>query len=164
MIGGKNSAAIASLELFWAGARVTLIHREPQLSNSIKYWIKPNIENRLKKGEIAGYLSSTVEDITEDCIRVRTPDGEKWLKNDFVFALIGYHPDIEFLRHMGIEFDPATRRPKTNPDTLESDRPGVYLAGVLVAGMHTNEIFIENGRFHGAQIAKDMERRLTGHP
>ena len=164
VIGGKNSAAIASLELFWAGARVTLIHREPQLSNSIKYWIKPNIENRLKKGEIAGYLSSTVEAITEDCIRVRTPDGEKWLKNDFVFALIGYHPDIEFLRHMGIEFDPATRRPKTNPDTLESDRPGVYLAGVLVAGMHTNEIFIENGRFHGAQIAKDMERRLTGHP
>ena len=105
-----------------------------------------------------------MEDITEDCIRVRTPDGEKWLKNDLVFALIGYHPDIEFLRHMGIEFDPATRRPKTNPDTLESDRPGVYLAGVLVAGMHTNEIFIENGRFHGAQNRERADRAYVASP
>jgi thioredoxin reductase (NADPH) len=162
VLGGKNSAAIAALELYWTGARVTLIHREPQLSSSIKYWIKPNIENRLKSGEITGYLSSTVEEITEDCIRVRTPGGEKWLKNDFVFALTGYHPDLEFLRRAGIEFDPTTRRPRTNPDTLESDRVGIYLAGVLVAGMHTNEIFIENGRFHGGLIARDIAARLGG--
>jgi thioredoxin reductase (NADPH) len=160
VIGGKNSAAIAALELYRAGARVTLIHRRPELSHHIKYWIKPDIENRLKNGEIAGYLSSSVEEITEDCLRVRTPEGTKWLKNDFVFALIGYHPDIEFLRRIGIEFDPATQRPRTNPETLESDRPGVYLAGVLVAGMHTNEIFIENGRFHGRQIARDIAARL----
>jgi thioredoxin reductase (NADPH) len=160
VIGGKNSAAIAALELYWTGARVTLIHRYAELSGSIKYWIKPNIENRLKNGEIQGYLNSTVEEITEDCLRLRTPEGPKWLKNDFVFALIGYHPDIEFLRSIGIEFDPATQRPRTNPETLESDRPGVYLAGVLVAGMHTNEIFIENGRFHGGQIAADIAARL----
>ncbi|HYM11822.1 MAG TPA: YpdA family putative bacillithiol disulfide reductase [Bryobacterales bacterium] len=160
VIGGKNSAAIAALELFWTGARVTLIHREPQLSDKIKYWIKPNIENRLKNGEITGYLSSTVEEITEDCLRVQTPEGVKWLQNDWVFALTGYHPDLEFLRQTGIEFDPVTRRPRTNPQTLESDRPGVYLAGVLVAGMHTNEIFIENGRFHGGQIAQDIAARL----
>ena len=83
-----------------------------------------------------------------------------WLKNDFVFALVGYHPDLEFLGRTGIEFDPQTRRPRLNPATLESDRPGVYLAGVLVAGMHTNEIFIENGRFHGGQIAKDIAAKL----
>ena len=89
----------------------------------------------------------------------RTPDGVKMLPNDFVFALIGYHPDLEFLRQTGIEFDAETQRPRTNPQTLESDRPGVYLAGVLVAGMHTNEIFIENGRFHGARIAEDLAAR-----
>ncbi|HZS52681.1 MAG TPA: YpdA family putative bacillithiol disulfide reductase [Bryobacterales bacterium] len=160
VIGGKNSAAIAALELYWTGARVTLIHRRDRLSDHIKYWIKPNIENRLKNGEITGYLNSWVEEITEDCIRVRTPDGIKWLKNDFVFALTGYHPDIEFLRATGIEFDPESQRPRTNPETLESDRAGVYLAGVLVAGMHTNEIFIENGRFHGCQIARDIAARL----
>jgi thioredoxin reductase (NADPH) len=160
VIGGKNSAAIAALELFWTGARVTLIHRHPELSTSIKYWIKPNIENRLKSGEIAGYLDTTVEEITEDCLRLRTPQGEKWLPNDFVFALVGYHPDLEFLGSIGIVFDPQTQRPRTHPETLESDRPGVYLAGVLVAGMHTNEIFIENGRFHGAQIARDIAARL----
>ncbi|MBI3697539.1 MAG: YpdA family putative bacillithiol disulfide reductase [Acidobacteria bacterium] len=160
VIGGKNSAAIAALELYWTGARVTLIHREPQLSDKIKYWIKPNIENRLRNGEITGYLNSTVEEITPDCIRVRTPDGVKMLQNDFVFALIGYHPDLEFLRQTGIEFDAETERPRTHPQTLESDRPGVYLAGVLVAGMHTNEIFIENGRFHGARIAEDLAARL----
>jgi thioredoxin reductase (NADPH) len=160
VIGGKNSAAIAALELHRAGARVTLIHRQPKLSDKIKYWIKPDIENRLKNREIVGRLSSSVEEITADCIRVRTPEGTLWLKNDFVFALTGYHPDIEFLRQTGIEFDPATQRPRTNPETLESDRPGVYLAGVLVAGMHTNEIFIENGRFHGGQIAKDIAAKL----
>lgn len=160
VIGGKNSAAIAALELFWTGARVTLIHREAKLSDKIKYWIKPNIENRIKSGEIPAYLSSTVEEITEDCIRLETPQGVKWLKNDFVFALTGYHPDLDFLSRHGIVFDAQTQRPRTNPETLESDRPGVYLAGVLVAGMHTNEIFIENGRFHGGQIAKDIAARL----
>ena len=116
----------------------------------------------MKNGAITPLLSSTVAEIAPECIRVRTPEGERSLPNDFVFALTGYHPDLEFLRSIGIEFDPVTARPRTNPATLESDRPGIYLAGVLVAGMHTNEIFIENGRFHGGQIAQYIAARLGG--
>lgn len=160
VIGGKNSAAITALETYRAGARVTLIHRGKQLSKKIKYWILPDIENRLKSGEIQGYLESSVEEITEDSIRVRTPQGEKTLPNDFVLAMSGYQPDLDFLERAGIRFDPETQRPRSDPDTLESDRPGVYLAGVIVAGMHTNEIFIENGRFHGGQIAADIAAKL----
>lgn len=160
VIGAKNSAAIAALELWWTGARVTLIHRGAGISDSVKYWIKPNIENRIKNGEIKGYFHSRVTEILPESIRVATPGGEITIKNDFVFAMTGYHPDTEFLAAHGITFDPETRRPYTDPETLESARPGMYLAGVLVAGMHTNEIFIENGRFHGGQIAADIARKL----
>ena len=154
VIGAKNSAAIAALELWWTGARVTLIHRGPGISDSVKYWIKPNIENRIKNGEIRAYFHSRVVEIRPDSIRIATPDGEVSLKNDFVFALIGYRPDLAFLNATGIALEPDTLRPRTNPETLESERAGVYLAGVIVAGMHTNEIFIENGRLHGRLIAE----------
>ena len=163
VIGAKNSAAIAALELFWTGARVTLIHRGGQISEKVKYWIRPNIENRIKSGEIKAYFHSQVVEIRPDSILLNTPQGEVLLKNDFVFALIGYSPDLEFLNSVGVTLDPATQRPRTNPATLESERSGVYLAGVIVAGMHTNEIFIENGRFHGTQIADDVAEKL-GHP
>ncbi len=153
VIGAKNSAAIAALELHWTGARVTLVHRGGGISDKVKYWIKPNIENRIKSGEIQAYFRSSVSEIRADSVLLRTPEGEVTLKNDFVFAMTGYSPDLEFLSANGITLDPKTRRPHTNPDTLESQRPGVYLAGVIVAGMHTNEIFIENGRFHGKTIA-----------
>ncbi|GIU79569.1 MAG: pyridine nucleotide-disulfide oxidoreductase [Bryobacteraceae bacterium] len=161
VIGGKNSAAIAALELYRAGARVTLVHRREKLSDSIKYWIRPDIENRIKNGEITAYFSTVVTEIREESVDLRTPDGPVTIPNDFVFALTGYHPDTEFLSRHGIVFDPASQRPRVDPETLESERPGVYLAGVLVAGMHTNEIFIENGRFHGAQIAEAITRRLS---
>jgi thioredoxin reductase (NADPH) len=154
VIGAKNSAAIAALELWWTGARVTLIHRGAGISDSVKYWIKPNIENRIKNGEIRAYFHSRVVEIRPDSIRVATPDGEVLLKNDFVFALIGYRPDLAFLNATGIALEPDTLRPRTNPETLESERAGIYLAGVIVAGMHTNEIFIENGRLHGRLIAE----------
>jgi thioredoxin reductase (NADPH) len=160
VIGAKNSAAIAALELYWTGARVTLIHRGAGISDRVKYWIKPNIENRIKNGEIRGYFHSRVVEIQKDSIRVATPEGEIELKNDFVFALIGYQPDLEFLNATGITLEPKSQRPRTNPDTLESERAGVYLAGVIVAGMHTNEIFIENGRFHGELIAKAIAANL----
>ena len=158
VIGGKNSAAIASLELLWAGARVTLIQRGPAISDHVKYWIKPNLENRMRSGEIRGFFNSRVIEILPDSIRIATPEGELALPNDFVFSLIGYRPDLEFLAALGIVLDPETARPYTNPETLESDRRGIYLAGVIVAGMHTNEIFIENGRFHGGQIANAIAR------
>ena len=162
VIGAKNSAAIAALELFWTGARVTLIHRGGQISEKVKYWIRPNIENRIKGGEIKAYFHSQVVEIRPDRILLNTPQGEVLLKNDFVFALIGYSPDLEFLNSIGVTLDPATQRPRSDPATLESERSGVYLAGVIVAGMHTNEIFIENGRFHGTQIADDIAEKL-GH-
>jgi thioredoxin reductase (NADPH) len=161
VIGAKNSAAIAALELFWTGARVTLIHRGAAISNSVKYWIKPNIENRIKSGEIPAYFGSRVIEIKQDSIRVETPDGEITLKNDFVLALVGYRPDLDFLGDTGISLEPATLRPRTDPETLESERKGIYLAGVIVAGMHTNEIFIENGRFHGAAIARAIAADLS---
>ncbi len=160
VIGAKNSAAIAALELCWTGARVTLIHRGAGISDRVKYWIKPNIENRIQNREIAGYFHSRVTEILPESIRVATPEGEIFLRNDFVFALIGYRPDLEFLNSIGISLEPETQRPRTNPDTLESQRAGIYLAGVIVAGMHTNEIFIENGRFHGQLIATSIAASL----
>ena len=160
VIGAKNSAAIAALELWWTGARVMLIHRGAGISDSVKYWIKPNIENRIKNGEIRAYFHSRVVEIRQDSIRVATPEGEVSLKNDFVFALIGYRPDLAFLNATGIALEPDTLRPRTNPETLESERAGVYLAGVIVAGMHTNEIFIENGRLHGRLIAEAIVSKL----
>jgi thioredoxin reductase (NADPH) len=161
VIGAKNSAAIAALELYWTGARVTLIHRGGAISDSVKYWIKPNIENRIKNGEIRAYFHSRVVSIGPDVIQVATPEGEIFLANDFVFALVGYQPDLKFLNATGISLEAGTERPSTNPDTLESTRPGVYLAGVIVAGMHTNEIFIENGRFHGKLIAQSIASRIA---
>jgi thioredoxin reductase (NADPH) len=161
VIGAKNSAAIAALELYWTGARVTLIHRGEGISSSVKYWIKPNIENRIKVGEIRAHFRSQVTEILPDSLRVATPDGEITLKNDFVFALIGYRPDLKFLNETGISLEAQTLRPRTNPDTLESERKGIFLAGVIVAGMHTNEIFIENGRFHGRAIADAISAQLS---
>ena len=162
IVGAKNSAAIAALELFWTGARVTLVHRGASISNHVKYWIKPNIENRIKNGEIKAYFHSNVTEIHPDSVQILTPEGEITLKNDFVFAMTGYQPDLKFLNATGITLEPDTRRPRTNPETLESERGGIYLAGVIVAGMHTNEIFIENGRFHGQLIAKSIAARLSG--
>jgi thioredoxin reductase (NADPH) len=160
VVGAKNSAAIAALELWWTGARVTLVHRGPGISDRVKYWIKPNIENRIKNGEIRGYFQSQVVEILPNSIRLATPDGEISIKNDFVFALIGYQPDLAFLSATGIALERETQRPRTDPRTLESERSGIFLAGVIVAGMHTNEIFIENGRFHGELIAKAVANSI----
>ena len=161
VVGAKNSAAIAALELHWTGARVTMLHRGASISDRVKYWIKPNIENRIKSGEIQAYFKSTLLEIQPKAVVLDTPDGQITLKNDFVFAMTGYRPDLEFLGSLGIRLDPVSQRPRTNPDTLESDRPGIFLAGVIVAGMHTNEIFIENGRFHGKKIAEAIAESLA---
>jgi len=162
VVGGKNSAAIAALELHWSGARVTLVHRGPGLSDHVKYWIKPNLENRIKSGEIKAYFNTTVREIRPDSVLLATPEGELRIPNDFVLALTGYRPDLEFLASLGIALDSDTRRPRTNPQTLESERAGVHLAGVVVAGMHTNEVFIENGRHHGKLIAEAIAANLAG--
>jgi len=162
IVGGKNSAAISALELFWTGARVTMVVRGAGISHNVKYWIKPNIENRIKSGEIKAYFHSRVKQIRPHDVLLETADGEVIVKNDFVFAMTGYRPDFEFMAEHGIHLDAATSKPITDPETLESERRGVYLAGVIVAGMHTNEIFIENGRFHGKLIAEAIAKEKAG--
>jgi thioredoxin reductase (NADPH) len=162
VIGGKNSAAEAALDLWRHGARVTMVHRGAQLHNHIKYWVRPDIENRIKAGQIAAHFNSTVQEIEPDFVVVRTPSGLLRLKNDFVFALTGYHPDYDFLRSVGIELSPEQLRPVCDPENLESNVPGIYVAGVIVAGSRTSEIFIENGRFHGKLIAAHLSQKLDG--
>jgi len=160
VIGGANSAAISALDLYRHGARVTLVHWRPSIDANVKYWIKPDIENRIKKGEIKAYFNSRVKEIRADDVLIATPEGEVVVKNDFVLALTGYHPDFDFLLSLGIRLSEEHCRPVCDPETLESNVPGIYLAGVIVAGSATSEIFIENGRFHGRQIAQDLERKL----
>ena len=161
VIGGKNSAAIAALDLWRHGARVMLVHRGPGIHRHVKYWIMPDIENRIKHDQVHAFFNSTVEAITEDTVTLRTPEGSKTLPNDFVFALTGYHPDFTFLQSLGVRLEGPDQTPVYDPATLESNVPGIYLAGVVVAGARTNEIFIENGRFHGAQIAAGLHRALA---
>jgi thioredoxin reductase (NADPH) len=160
VIGGKNSAAIAALELWRHGARVTLIYRGPEIPPNVKYWIKPDIENRIKDGEVTACFNSNVIEITPDSVIVDTPAGRKVLPNDFVFALTGYHPDFNFIESLGVVCAGEDRLPVCHKETLESNVPGVYLAGVIVAGERTSEIFIENGRFHGLQIAAALAARF----
>jgi thioredoxin reductase (NADPH) len=160
VIGGKNSAAIAALELWRNGARVTLVYRGPGIQPHVKYWIKPDIENRIKNGEVKAYFNSNAVEITPDTVVIETPEGRATIKNDFVFAMTGYHPDFTFLERMGVRFEGPDRLPVCDPQTLECNVPGIYLAGVIVAGSRTNEIFIENGRFHGRQIAAAIASKL----
>jgi thioredoxin reductase (NADPH) len=160
VLGGKNSAAIAALELWRNGARVTLVHRGADVHRHVKYWIKPDIENRIQNGEIKAFFHTRVVEITPDAALLETPEGRVSLKNDFVFAMTGYHPDFTFIESMGVRFEGPDRRPVCDPVTLESNVPGIFLAGVIVAGSRTNEIFIENGRFHGRQIAAALAAKL----
>lgn len=152
VIGAKNSAAEAALDLFRAGARVTLVHRGPTLGASLKYWVRPDLENRIKAGEIKALFNTLVSRIESASVYVRNGGGERRVPAYQVFAMTGYHPDFAFLEHQGIKLDQQSRKPETNPQTLESNVPGIFLAGVLLGGRNTREIFIENGRFHGKQI------------
>lgn len=160
VVGGKNSAAIAALELFRNGADVTLIHRGAEMGREVKYWILPDINNRIQNGEIPALFQSKVVEIRPGEIVVETPVGSKILENDFVFALTGYHPDVAFLRSMGVEVDSATCIPRFEPETLESNVAGIYLAGSIISGRLTNKIFIENGRFHGERILPHLQASL----
>lgn len=160
VVGAKNSAAIAALELWRHGARVTLVHRGSAIASGVKYWVKPDIENRIRNQEITAYFNSSLREITPDSVLLATPQGELRIKNDFVLAMTGYHPDFTFLRSFGIELSANASKPVVNLSTLESNVPGIYLAGVILAGMNTSEIFIENGRFHGRQIAYALAEKL----
>jgi thioredoxin reductase (NADPH) len=157
VVGGKNSAAEAALDLYRNGARVTLIHRGKELGKTIKYWVRPDIENRIKAGQIQALLEARVDEITRDAVVVEQHGQEKRLLAKQVFALTGYHPDFSFLSSLGVHLDPESKRPTVNSHSLESNVPGIHLAGVVIGGRHTGEIFIENGRFHGKQIIQSLK-------
>lgn len=160
IVGGRNSAAIAALELFRAGAHVTLVHRQAALSDRVKYWIRPDIENRITDGSVAAHFSAWVVEIRPTSVLVKTAGGEiKEIAADAVLLLTGYHPDFELLRGAGVELG-ARRAPVVNPDTLETNVPGLFVAGGMVGGLDTGAIFIENGRFHGEKIV----RAISGLP
>jgi thioredoxin reductase (NADPH) len=160
VIGGKNSAAEAALDLYRSGARVTLVHRRKELGQNIKYWVRPDIENRIRAGQIRALFETSVTRFESGCVYVQTSDGEQVLPARQVFALTGYHPDFDFLRRLGIDLDSQTNKPRINAQSLESNVPGIYLAGVVIGGNATSEIFIENGRFHGKLIVA----AITGRP
>ena len=152
VIGGGNSAAEAALDLFRAGAHVTIVHRGADMNKGLKYWVKPDVENRIRGGEIRAIFNARVLRIDPKQVWVKNGHNEEAIPADQVFALIGYHPDFDFLEHQGISLDPVTKRPAISPETLETNVPGIYVAGVVVGGLQTSRIFIENGRFHGRQI------------
>jgi thioredoxin reductase (NADPH) len=152
VIGGKNSAAEAALELFRAGARVTLVHRRAQLGETVKYWVKPDIENRIRAGEIAARFEAQVGRIEPDRVVITRGRQEEALPADRVYALTGYHPDFDLFRRLGIRLDEKTLRPECDPATLETNVPGVYMAGSITRGRAISEVFIENGRFDGEKI------------
>lgn len=159
VVGGKNSSVDATIELVKAGARVTVIYRGKEYSPSIKPWILPEFDSLIRNGIVKMEFEAELKEIQEDSVSYIKHGKEYRIKNNFVFAMTGYHPDHSFLQKMGIEIDKDTGRPKYNEDSMESNREGIYIAGVLAAGNNANEIFIENGRFHGEQIAKSIAKK-----
>jgi thioredoxin reductase (NADPH) len=155
IIGAKNSAAIAALELFRHGANVTLVHRGEKLSEKIKYWILPDIENRIKEGSVTAHFQTTVSEIKTESVILKRSDGEVFeLPNDYVFVMTGYHPDYDFLRSIGLRLNEENFAPIHDSTNYQTHIKGIYIAGSLVAGKNNNQIFIENGRLHGKNIVE----------
>jgi thioredoxin reductase (NADPH) len=161
VIGGKNSSVDAALELVKAGARVTVLYRGKEYSPSIKPWILPEFESLVRNGEITMEFNSDIIEITEEQVRYKKNGMETSISNDFVFAMTGYRPDHQFLKKIGIRIDQETGRPYVNPESMETNIDGIYIAGVIAAGNNANEIFIENGRFHGELIAKSIREKAA---
>src|SRR6202165_339173 len=159
VIGGKNSAVEAALQLFRAGARTTIVYRGSEWPKSVKYWLRPDLENRIKAGEIAARLGAQVVEITPRDVRIRGPKGEERIPADRVYPLIGFHPDLELFRKIGIAFDAESGRPRIDPETLETSVAGVHVAGSVIAGNKISEVFIENGRFDGEKIFRSESGR-----
>ena len=159
VIGGKNSAIDAALELNKAGARVTVAYRGSEYSPSIKPWVLPEFEGVVKTGEVDMLFNTNVLEIREHEVVLEVEGQEKIVKNDFVFAMTGYHPDHAFIKAMGVDIEKETGRPYVTPETMETNVEGLFIAGVIAAGNNANEIFIENGRFHGECIARTIEQR-----
>jgi thioredoxin reductase (NADPH) len=160
VVGGKNSAAEAALELFRGGAHVTLLHRRKTLGDSIKYWVRPDIENRIKEGSVPARFETTVVEITPEFVVTERHGVREQIPADQVFLLTGYHPDVDLMTQAGIRCDPESYKPELNGETFETNVPNLFIAGGAIAGKHTGSIFIENGRFHGEKIIKVLADRL----
>jgi thioredoxin reductase (NADPH) len=159
VVGGKNSAAEAALELFRAGAHVTLVHRHATLGDTIKYWVRPDIENRIKEGSIPARFEASVVAITPTEVVIERAGVQESIPAEAVFLLTGYTPDVDLMRRAGIHCHPDTLIPEMNPDTYETNVPNLFIAGGAIAGRHTGNIFIENGRFHGEKIVEAIASR-----
>ena len=161
VIGASNSAIDAALECWRKGAEVTLIIRGPEVGPRVKYWVRPDIINRIEEGSIKAYYNSTVKEIKSNEIIIETPDGEVVLENDFVLALTGYRPNFAFLEKLGIALsDDAKRLPNYDPESMETNVEGLFLAGVICGGMETHKWFIENSRIHAPIIMNAIKHKL----
>ncbi|MDA9774075.1 YpdA family putative bacillithiol disulfide reductase [Saprospiraceae bacterium] len=156
VVGAANSACDVALECWQKGANVTMIVRNETLYEKVKYWILPNIENRIKEGSIKAYFSSTITSISENAVEIDTPEGQVTINNDYVLAMTGYKPDMDWFRSLGINIHEETGEPELNLDTLESNIPRVFMAGVIVSGLQTSKLFIENTRDHAERIVKHI--------
>ena len=161
IVGGKNSAAEAALDLYRAGARVVLVHRGAALGESIKYWVRPDIENRIAEGSIAARFNTSVVEITPTAVVVEAAGLREEIAADGVFLLTGYQSDRALMQRSGIETDPATCGPVHDPETFETNVPGLFVVGAMIAGKQSGRIFIENGRFHGEMAIKSIVKRLS---
>ncbi len=162
VVGGGNSAVDAALECYRANADVTLLVKYDTIKPSVKYWVKPDIENRIKNGEIQAYFNSDVKEIKEHEVVLNTPDGDVTIENDFVMAMTGYHPNFELMNKFGIKLtEDDSCMPEHNDRSLETNRPGIYVAGVVCGGMDTSKLFIENTRVHARQIGEHLEAHYS---
>ncbi len=160
VVGAANSAVDVALETWRKGAHVTMVIREGSIRDSVKYWVKPDIENRIKEGSIPTFFNSEVTAITATSVHIKTPEGEKVLENDFVLAMTGYQPPFGFMEKIGIAFrEDEFHTPVFNEKTMETNVPGVYLAGVVCGGLKTNKWFIENSRVHAELVLSDLKAR-----
>jgi thioredoxin reductase (NADPH) len=163
VVGGANSAVETALDLYWNGVNVTMVHIFEGIDKTAKYWIVPDLENRIKKGEVQAYFQSRVTEISEKDVTIEnllTGEIQK-LPSDFVFLMIGYHPDAKFLRKVGIRLNGEMLIPEIDPETFESNIPGIYLGGSVIGGEETKKVFIENGKLHAQPIMQDIKFKLT---
>jgi thioredoxin reductase (NADPH) len=159
VVGANNSAVDAALETWRKGADVTMIIRGKSIGERVKYWVKPDIENRIKEGSIKAYFNSAIKEIKEKEVLIQTPEGIKSLENDWVIAMTGYQPNLEFLRKIGIRLsDDDVMKPEVDETTYQTNIPNVYLAGVICGGMNTHRLFIENSREHAEKIIKTIHQ------
>jgi thioredoxin reductase (NADPH) len=161
VVGAQNSAVDAALETWRKGAEVTMVIRGPEVGQRVKYWVRPDIENRIKEGSIKAYYNSRILAIREKEVEIETPEGIIKLENDWVLALTGYQPDLPFLRKIGIELcNDESCKPTYKEDTHETNQKNIYLAGVICGGMNTHRLFIENSREHAIRILEDIAKKI----